>query len=158
MQPGLTRPLTQEETDAAFASAPKIDEGIARWTDSSGKKHRFHDLPAIVKADGSMIWWIHNEVHRGGDLPAIVNKGGVRSWYNNGRRHRDNDLPAFDDGNGNLAWFRDGQLHRGNGLPARICSNGQMTWYLNGKYLGNQDNPPPGAVFPGQLVKSAKKS
>ena len=156
-EPGLTRPLTQEETEAAFACAPVIHEDIARWTDSSGGKHRDNDLPAVVYADGSMIWWINNKVHRDGDLPAIVNVDGVRAWYNNGKRHRDNDLPAYDDGDGELIWFNNGNIHRGNGPPARIYSNGQMFWYTNGKCIGDQDNPPPGAVFPGQQTKSASK-
>ena len=52
---------------------------------------------------------------------------------------------------------KDGKVHRDGDLPAAIYSNGTMTWFEHGEKTGDQDNPPPGAIFPGQQTKSARK-
>lgn len=132
MQPGRTTPLTQPEIDHAFATAPNNDD-FAVWYDSDGKLHRDGDLPAFVYLDGTQEWYQHGDEHRDGDLPAQVFADGTQFWF----KHR--------------KWHRDG------GLPAIIYTDGTMEWYTDHKYMGNQDDPPPGALFPGQQVKSASK-
>lgn len=156
-EPGLTRPLTQEETDAAFLCAPYILGKKALWLDDNGETHREGDLPAEIWNNGNLIWCRHGKLHRQNDLPAVVLADGLRAWFENDEYHRENDLPACIYPDGVQIWYYRGLYHRSNGFPAVTRTNGTMDWYINDEHLGNQDNPPPGAMIPGQLVKSASK-
>ena len=134
MQPGRTTPLSPSEVEQAFANAPFKNDQCAYWQDSDGNfEHREGDLPAEVYADGSMNWAQYAEYCRYGDLPSQVTADGKQVWWV-GR-----------------IW------HRGGGLPAIIYPDGRMEWWVDDIKTGDQDNPPPGAVFPGQLTKSAGK-
>lgn len=134
-EPGSTRPLTQSEVKEAFASAPYKNQIYAEWRDQDHDLHRGRDLPARVWRDGSQLWYLCGLKHRDGDLPAVVNKlRGGREWYQLGLRHRDGNLPAVEE---------------------EEC--GTMEWWVNDKKTGDQDDPPPGAIFPGQQTKSARK-
>ena len=73
------------------------------------------------------------------------------------RLHRDDDMPARVWKDGEQEWWQHDNRHRSNGLPAIIHLSGKMVWYENGEKTGNQDNPPPNALFPGQKTKSASK-
>ena len=130
---GRTTPLTSSEIEEIFASAPRTSKQRAYWLDSDGKYHRDGDLPAHVWANGDQNWYRHGKNHRDGDLPAIVYADGEQIWVQHGAVRRDNNLPAV------------------------IHPDGAMVWYENGEKTGDQDNPPPGAVFPGQQTKSARK-
>lgn len=133
LEPGSTQPLTQSEVKAAFADAPRHNEHFAEWNDIDGRPHRDGDLPARVWSDGAQVWWQHGDLHRTDDLPAIVTNDGTLKWYNYDKRHR------------------------GNHLPAIIHTDGRMEWYEHDEQTGDQDDPPPDAVFPGQQTKSARK-
>ena len=133
MQPKRTTPLTPSEVKEAFANAPNKNELHTIWNDSDGKPHRDGDLPAHVWEDGGQLWYQHGKYHRDGDLPAVV--------YADGEQ----------------VWLQHGETHRGNNLPAVIHPDGTMFWYENGEKTGDQDNPPPNALFPGQQIKSASK-
>ena len=103
-----------------------------------GKKHRENNLPAIIDGD-SMEWYYEDKLHRyDNDQPAVmINRpkhGAFRyEWFKNGLLHRDNDLPAIIDHIGNKEWYYNGVLHRDNDLPAVITYNGYKAWYVNGK-------------------------
>ena len=132
-EPGSTQPLTQFEVKEAFKHAPYKNEGFVEWKDSDNTLHRDGDLPAVVWACGEQAWYQHDKIHRDGDLPARVWDNGSQFWYQHGEFHRDGDLPAV------------------------IHPDGKMSWFENDKWTGNQDNPPPNALFPGQQTKSASK-
>ena len=133
MQPGSTTPLTPSEVKEAFASAPHKTDQRVYWQDSDGEYHRGGDLPAVVWADGSQVWYQHGEYHRDDDLPAVVWEYGEQHWYYHG------------------------ELHRSNGLPAVIRRDGRMDWYEHYEQTGDQDRPPPNARLPDQQTKSASK-
>ena len=74
----------------------------------------------------------------------------------NGRIHRDGGLPAIVFYDGTQNWVLNGAMHRDGGLPAIIYPNGECQWWVNGTKIGTSDDPPEGAVFPGQLTKPAR--
>ena len=145
--------------------------GRQEWC-QHGKRHRDDDLPAIVGEDRSLIWYQYNEVHRDNDLPAKTFADGSQEWYQRGKLHRDDDLPAVERGDGAKSWRKHGKLHRDGNMPALIYvkgtpryedqrtpveEDGEMEWWVSGEKTGDQNRPPPGAAFPGQLIKSASK-
>lgn len=132
-QPGRITPLTPAEVEEAFSSAPYIKKDHAEWRDVAGWRHRENDQPAVVYRDGAQFWLIQDDLHRENDLPACV-------WAD-----------------GTLQWWRYGFKHRVNGLPTVLRPDGTMKWHVHGAKTGDQDNPPPDAVFPGQQTKSANK-
>ena len=98
------------------------------------------------------------ELHREGGGPASICLAcGTKCWYAHGKPQRGGDLPTVVLSDGTQLWHRGTQWHRDNNLPAIIHPDGKMSWYVNDVKTGNQNSPPPGAVFPGQLVKSAGK-
>lgn len=114
-------------------------------------------MPATCETDGNgtQRWRnSHGDLHSDDDLPSVVYQSGLRIWHRLGKRHRDNDLPAYEGEC--MMWYQYGSFHREGNLPAYICGS-SMEWYVHGKYIGNQDVPPKGAVFPGTLTKSAQK-
>ena len=150
-------------------------EGSQFWY-RHGKKHRDGDLPAYLWGDGSQGWCQNGNFHRGDDLPAIVWANGDQEWRQHGKRHRANGLPTIECKNGVKIWYRHDKLHRDGNLPAIIYVKGSnrhqnhtyllesiidiegaMEWYVDGVKTGDQNSPPPGAVFPGQLTKNASK-
>ena len=69
-----------------------------------------------------------------------------------------NDLPSIIWKDGGQEWLDDTEIyHRGNGLPAVVVPNERLfAWYTHGKRTGDNYNPPPGAIYPGQLTKPAR--
>ena len=60
---------------------------------------------------------------------------------------------------GSQEWYKNGQLHRDNNFPAKIPANSDdksLEWYVDGECTGDTDNPPPNALWPGQLTKPAR--
>ena len=99
----------------------------------------------------------------GGSLKFVGMRNENISWhdkyptYHPYMLNRDNDLPAIIFKDGEQGWYCHGKKHRDHGLPAVIWANGtSLKWFINDKQIGDQDNPPPGAVFPGQLTKPAR--
>ena len=133
MESGIIRPLTRTEVEEAFENAPIRSEFIAKWE-------------------------VNGLFHRDGDLPAIVCKDGTQSWWQLNTRHRDGDLPARVTSSGTQEWFRHGKICRGGNLPAIVYADGRMEWWDNDVKIGDQDNPPLDAMFPGNLGKSASKT
>ncbi len=105
-----------------------------------GKRHRNHDLPAVVRLDGTQKWYQYGKLHRDHDLPAVVCMDGDQVWYQHGKRHRDNDLPAVIY-EGFLTWYQRDEVHRDNDLPAIICAGMFQAWYHHGKQHRNNDLP-----------------
>ena len=95
-------------------------------------------------------------LHRDDDLPAVVYNTGGCQWYLHGERHRDGDRPVMESSEGTLVWTKNGNYHRNRNLPALIYANGQCEWWVDGSRTGTSADPPPGAVFPGQLTKPAR--
>ena len=87
----------------------------------------------MIEPEGTQKWFQHGKLHRAFNRPAVVYTDGTQVWYVNDKRHRD------------------------DGLPALIDVRGHMDWYMNDIWLGDQVKPPPGAIFPGQLIKNAAK-
>jgi antitoxin component YwqK of YwqJK toxin-antitoxin module len=102
-------------------------------TFSSRKLHSYNDQPAIIKANGTRIWYKYGKKHRktlnenGLVLPALISEGGDMHWYRNGKLHRDNDLPAFEH-LGYKAWYRDGKPFRENDKPNVVRGDGTQEW------------------------------
>ena len=59
--------------------------GTQHWL-QNGKRHRDHDLPAIIYANGTQYWYQNGLRHRDNDLPAIIYANGTQEWYKNGKR------------------------------------------------------------------------
>jgi len=91
--------------------------------------HR-EDGPAIIRADGSQLWYINGNRHREDD-PAVIYADGTQVWLINGKFHRE-DGPAYIDAYGTQCWYINDNLHREDG-PAVIRHNGTQAWYKNGK-------------------------
>ncbi len=87
--------------------------GTQHWL-QNGKRHRDHDLPAIIYANGTQYWYQNGEMRRENDLPAIIRTDGTQYWYKNGVIHRDHDLPAVIFSDGSQFWFKNGLQHRYN--------------------------------------------
>ena len=92
-----------------------------------GERHNDRE-PAIIRPDGTQIWYRKGVVHRDNG-PAIIHFNGDKAWYSNGLCHR-KDEPAKIFSNGDLEWYKEGLLHRING-PARI-RNKVEEWWING--------------------------
>jgi hypothetical protein len=45
--------------------------------------HR-NDGPALIKADGTEMWFCHGRIHRDDGLPAVIKPDGTREYYVNG--------------------------------------------------------------------------
>ena len=129
------------------------------WKNAEGKLHRDGDLPAEVcnniECCKVRSWWKNGEQHRDGDLPAVVLADGGNEWYKHGGLHRDGDMPAAVYPSGSM-WFQNGKHHRDGNLPSSVWNSGNLVWYVHGTQTGNRDNPPPGAIFPGQLTKPCR--
>jgi hypothetical protein len=108
-----------------------------RWYNKAGQLHRDNDLPAVIYADGSQIWYQNGKLHRDNDLPAVIWANGTQYWYKNDELHRDNDLPAIVFANGTQYWYQHGHLHRDNDKPVIILSNGIKYWYRNNELHRN---------------------
>jgi hypothetical protein len=110
---------------------PVTDEhGTTRWYDGGGKCHRDGDLPAVMYADGTQVWYQHGNKHRDGDLPAVVWENGSQRWYKHGKLHRSFDLPAAVWPDGTQWWYHHGECHRDGDLPAVVEPDGTQFWYL----------------------------
>ena len=65
--------------------------------------------------------------------------------------HRDGNLPA-------IIYVKGTPRYNGKDKPdTTVEEDGEMEWWVFDVKIGNQDNPPPGALFPGQLTKNASK-
>lgn len=89
----------------------------------------------IKDRDGAMFCYspeghLHSE-----DGPAVVRGDGTKMWYSNGSLHR-LDGPALEHISGYRVWFIKGRRHRTDG-PAVIYANGNVAWYLHDAYFYN---------------------
>lgn len=75
------------------------------WRNINGQVHR-EDGPAVIRTEGTEIWYIMNSRHRE-DGPAFIEPNGVKIWYKMGNLHRE-DGPAVENYNGNPKWFLEG--------------------------------------------------
>ena len=64
------------------------------WKNKGGLRHRDGDLPAVIYADGSKVYYKNGKLHRDGDLPAIEHADGTKYYYKNDLFHRDGGKPA----------------------------------------------------------------
>jgi len=108
----------------------------------NGKLHG-EKLPAIIKHDGTQLWYRNDKLHRDGDLPAIILPDGSKEWYINDRRHRENDLPAIVAGRIE-EWWRYGKKHRDTRdkenpadhlSPAIICPIRGKQYWIDGERI-----------------------
>lgn len=60
----------------------------------------------IIDNEGTVKWFLNNELHRKGG-PAIDCLNGSKFWYLNGLLHRE-DGPAMEFSTGNKAWWLNG--------------------------------------------------
>ena len=81
------------------------DSGTLIYRDRDGQIHRTGG-PAVICADGSLMWYFRGQRHRT-DGPAIEWRSGGEEWYQNGVRHR-TDGPAIIFANGDVRWFING--------------------------------------------------
>jgi hypothetical protein len=65
----------------AFDPPTKLIIGSKVWTDTEERFHRDHDLPAVIRTDGSMVWLQHDLRHRLHDRPAIIQPDGTLEWW-----------------------------------------------------------------------------
>jgi hypothetical protein len=93
--------------------------------------HSVDDLPTI-DVFGDQVWYKEGKCHRYGDLPALIRSNGTQAWYKEGKSHRDGDLPAIIRSDGDQEWYKEGERHRDGDLPAIISSSGHQYWYKEG--------------------------
>lgn len=80
---------------------------------------------------GSLIWQNEDdELHRL-DGPAIIRKDGTKLWYQNGKPHRVGGPACVGPRGRGQRWYQDGVLHRLDG-PAIIFSGGAVDWHVLG--------------------------
>ena len=104
-------------------------QGVTRWWFLDGKLHREHDLPALIRDNGTLVWYQYGQMHREHDKPALINFDGTRRWCQWGQLHRDHDRPAMVYTNGTRSWQQHGKLHREHDRPAVIYPSGSYHWY-----------------------------
>ena len=81
-------------------------DGDREWRNAAGKLHRDDDLPAIVYADGTKMWYQDGVLTRVNGGPSIEYPGGARCWY------KDGELRRFMQESDALYWYRDGMQIR----------------------------------------------
>jgi hypothetical protein len=76
----------------------------------------------IIKGDE--YYYLNNVLHQENDLPAVIKANGTRLWYKFGKLHRDNNEPAIIDcSRGLLAYYKMDEPYRENNKPTVInCS------------------------------------
>lgn len=85
---------------------------------------------------GAQIWYKNGSIHRDGDLPAVITADGSMVFYcNDGICHRDGDLPAMEQFDVCKVWYVHGKIHRERG-PAKIVfqpfSSTEYFYYQHG--------------------------
>jgi hypothetical protein len=71
-------------------------------------------------------------IGRAGDKPAILKDDGTMIWFDDGYIHRNNDKPAIVHKDGTMIWYKSGKIHR-DGKPAVIFPSGREQWWTHGK-------------------------
>jgi len=66
--------------------------GIKRLSDENGKLHSYNDLPAIIRPNGTKVWFKHGLKHRENNLPAIIYPIGTKEYWINGKFIRHENL------------------------------------------------------------------
>jgi hypothetical protein len=61
-----------------------VCNGYLCWRDAEMRLHRSDDLPAIVEQNGGMGWYSHGRPHRLAG-PAIVRADGTKIWFQLGQ-------------------------------------------------------------------------
>lgn len=79
----MKRDFTKEETTYS-----------TRWL-FRGLFHRENDLPAILLANGTKMWYKNGKIHRKGNY-AIEHLSGSKEWWLNGEPYRENNLPVIE--------------------------------------------------------------
>ncbi len=139
------------ETDLGNAWVPTPYTTYQEYVDRDDFHGGVHDTKTK-----SIEWFKNGQAHRDNDLPGMVEANGNLSWWFEDEIHRDGDLPALTTVNGEQIWWKHGIVHRDGNLPAAIYEDGTCSWYKHDVKVGDEKNPPDGAVFPGQLTKPAR--
>lgn len=140
-----------------YSRYTRLEHGDKAWYNDEGVIHR-DGYPAVIKADGTEVWYQHGRIHRedgpaiiepatynnakicwcrheqlhrDNDEPAVIYFNGTKEWYQNGKRHRVGG-PAVTYKNGAEIWYQNGRQHREDG-PAQTFPNGHLCWYRNGE-------------------------
>jgi hypothetical protein len=92
----------------------------------------FRQQPAVIRADGTRIYYVRNEVHRADGLPAAIFANGGIEFREHGILHCLNG-PAMTFANGDAEFLQYGKRHRLDG-PAMIFAdpNVEDQYYLEG--------------------------
>jgi hypothetical protein len=122
--------------------------GEVVWRNKDGEYHRI-DGPAVVRDDGTIMWYKNGCYHRVGG-PAITYSDGSKMWFVNGQRHRE-DGPAVDDADGQKEWWLKDKRHRLDG-PALVFSSGREQYWVNGQQFNKDEfirfvDPVTGEIF-----------
>jgi hypothetical protein len=72
------------------------DTGAWVWLDDQERRHRDHDLPAVVALNGDKFWYTHGVLDRGDDKPAVMKANGTAEWWIQGVRCRRFFLPTIE--------------------------------------------------------------
>lgn len=67
-----------------------------------GLRQRNGDKAAVIKKDGTSMWFINDKLDRPGDKPAFIQADGTKIWYINGLIDRSYDKPAVIKPDGTL--------------------------------------------------------
>ena len=110
---------------------------MEEYYNKEGQLHRV-DGPAVIRENGTQIWYINGQRHRT-DGPAYIRQKGTKIWYFNDNMHR-KDGPAIILPNGTQEWWITGKLHREDG-PAVIHADGSQIWYINDRLDRGNDLP-----------------
>jgi hypothetical protein len=107
--------LKMSMTDKSVRSRFSPNEGDQEWRNKYGQLHR-HKLPAIIRSDGTKLWYQDDKLFRENDLPAVEYADGTKEWWSNGELHRDHG-PAIEFADGTKVYYYFGHwVHTDSGL------------------------------------------
>ncbi len=149
----FTEDCTSETHKGTFVRDWWLLDKLHREPDING-----NSLPAVIKSNGTMRYYINGQLHRNGDLPAITNKI-VENYQDNIFNPEDFDESSYhedytDDENdsdeqcekGIICYYKNDELHRdddqhGNSQPAIIQTDGSTNYYKNGVLHRDHNQP-----------------
>lgn len=73
--------------------------------------------------------WLY--IDRENGEPAVIKSDGTKMWYVDGFRNSVNDQPAVIRGDGTKVWYKNDLIHRDND-PAIVYPDGREEWWTNG--------------------------
>jgi hypothetical protein len=112
------------------------------WTNDYNEIHRNHEYgPAIVRTDGTIIYYTDGEIDRPTHLgPAYIGTNGLTKYYTNGKINRPSlEGPAIIEPSGTITYCKNGNVHRPLKEGAAVLNEELdiVEYWLNGVFIEN---------------------